>query len=138
MVWSIGVNVTEACRSRFRVDPNARKEMSFGEHVSLAGRSDTELGQVFTMLRSPGNRLSSAYHFEGQLDKKGRLTHRINVPNNSQAADPEQICNYVQNSTFHVSARGAQVGQGGMSWPKTVTAFPFPCVQFYQLVTNGI
>lgn len=41
-----------ACAARFRTVPHATQTLRIGGHLSLEGRSDEELGGVFTMLRS--------------------------------------------------------------------------------------
>ena len=69
------------CLTKFRTDQPHRKNWILGDHFSLNNYTTEEIKKVYTMIRDPGVRMVSGFHF---------LTH-FKRPN----ATAEEICNYV-------------------------------------------
>jgi hypothetical protein len=93
----VGIGVTRACRSRFRPDLGARRSWFMGEHTSLTSRTDGELRNVFTLVRSPKTRLASGYHWRYRY----RASH--------VTASEREICAAVRGSRIMHVASGVQV-----------------------------
>jgi hypothetical protein len=98
------------CSARFRLDPSGRKGMGMAEHVSLVNRTDAELSSVFTFMRSPAERLTSAFHHDARQAARWSKAHmNAGILNyNVENATQDDICSYVSNSSFTTSAMGAQ------------------------------
>lgn len=74
--------------------------LPIGDHHSLTGRSEDELGRVVTMLRYPPARLASGYHWvRGWLQKD---------PGHLNVTEAE-VCDWAQNTTWAHATRGMMV-----------------------------
>jgi hypothetical protein len=96
--WITGVRakIPPDCLKIFRNEGNkVRAEWPIGDHVSLEGRSVSELQKVFTMIRSPGTRLLSGFHFTTAY-------RRLNDTE-------EEVCHYISQSNIAHSSKSAQV-----------------------------
>jgi hypothetical protein len=99
-VWvkaSSATDIPPDCLKIFRDEGSkVRRRWPIGDHVSLEGRTVPELQKVFTMIRSPGTRLLSAFHF---------VTHNTSRKN----ATEEEVCQYVSRSQIAHTSMSAQV-----------------------------
>ncbi|GAB4817500.1 hypothetical protein N2152v2_004546 [Parachlorella kessleri] len=94
-----------SCLARFRT--NERKKWPIGNHVPLAGRSEAELHNVFTLIRHPHSRAVSGFHYLTDYKRVGATRY--------------EICDYVRSHPeAHVNL-GAQVkfvtGEAEFTWP---------------------
>ena len=120
------------CSHLFRIDPRVKPNLLIADHVSLHGRTTSELQNVFTMLRSPKTRLASGYHFKTHYKKL-----------NATEAD---ICQYItQNGQANKSpflAKGSQVKMivgKYMETPKYIfESFQEPTVEETELACSNL
>lgn len=87
------------CKAKFYLHPGNRKEWFVGDHTSLENRSDDQLKNVFTFVRSPMTKIASGYHFIQSVMLQQSTT-------NVTEAD---ICAFARKSTVAHMALGAQV-----------------------------
>lgn len=91
-----GAKIPPECLKIFRNEGSkVRSNWPIGDHVSLQGRSVSELQKVFTMIRSPGTRLLSGFHHK-------TLYRRLN-------STEEEVCHYISQSNIAHSSKSAQV-----------------------------
>lgn len=97
------MNLDPACRARFRPPNFCFRDRLLGCHESLTNRSQAELRNVFTLLRSPRTRVVAGYH-QWFVTGDARRTHPGHVH-----ASAEEICALARTSNHSVMAPGAMV-----------------------------
>jgi len=73
--------IPEWCLAKFRTDQHHRQDWIIGDHFTLNNYTDSQIRKVYTMIRNPGVRVVSGFHFLTQFKR----------PNSTSA----EICNYV-------------------------------------------
>jgi hypothetical protein len=109
--------VPDECKAKFYIHPQSRKDWFIGDHTTLQNRTDDQLANVFTFIRSPKTKIASGFHYIAHVRKQS-----------STNATTHDICSLASTTALPHLALGAQV--------KIIGGEPMAGFPWFQLPSN--